>query len=152
MRYHMTDFFQYEQPKIDQLRAEGKFVYALVDTYGSSYVIKERAWCNRFGFLVTDEKLPLGDDGMTDSEFMKLDGVDDYTVCNTVKDVSAEVKAKQFECAENNKYLTYIHYKDGAYNVEGDWSKDFHKYYTRKMIENYADKIDKVYIRRRAER
>lgn len=100
-RYMMTDFFRWEQPLIDQLRKEGKFVYAMrsADT-GGGFSICHRAYVNREGFIITDEELPLEKgiigDFLNDDDFYALKWTEDYTLKETKKDISAEIeKLKQ---------------------------------------------------------
>ena len=98
-KYYITDFFNWEQPLIDQLRKEGKFVYAIRSAdYGGGFSISHRAFVNREGFIITDEKLPnVDEDGfLNDTDFYKLKWTQDYTLKKTEKDISAEIeKAKQ---------------------------------------------------------
>jgi len=90
MRYYFTDFYHWEQPKINQLRREGKFVYSVIDTGGEDYEIVRKQCCNRFAFLVTDEDILADKDSITNEEFALLGGVEDVCLNTPSKDVSAE--------------------------------------------------------------
>ena len=92
----MTDFYRWEQPLIDQLRAEGKFVYGLRDGAGVSFSIAPRVYVNNIGFLITDTELPLDQyNEMSDEEFFALQGEEVDTLKATAKNISAELaKAK----------------------------------------------------------
>lgn len=90
MRYYFTNFYHWEQPKINQLRREGKFVYSVIDDEGSHYIIARKGIVNRIGFLITDEDI-LGDKGsIDDEEFMGLNGTEDVCLSSPDKDVSAQ--------------------------------------------------------------
>lgn len=69
MKYQYASFTREDQPIIDRLRAEGKFVYHLRDGEGIHFTICERAYVNNIGFVVTDTKLDLP---MTDVEFESM--------------------------------------------------------------------------------
>ena len=105
-RYYITDFFRWEQPLIDQLRREGKFVYAMrsADT-GGGFSICHRAYVNNEGFIITDEKLPMIDeDGfLNDDDFYSLKWTEDYTLKETKKDISAEIEKSKQEYEEKQK-------------------------------------------------
>ena len=90
MRYYFTHFYHWEQPKINQLRREGKFVYSVIDDEGSHYIIVRKGIVNRIGFLITDEDI-LGDkENIDDEEFMGLNGTEDVCLGSPDKDVSAQ--------------------------------------------------------------
>ena len=73
MRYYFTDFFNWEQPKIDQLRKEGKYIYSVIDDEGEHYSIRRWGICNRFAFLVTEvDIIPADEELITDEEFIAL--------------------------------------------------------------------------------
>lgn len=92
MQYQMTDFFRYEQPLIDQLRAEGKFVYGIRDGEGKHFSIASNVVVNNVGFIITDAKLELGKDNeISDDEFFALGGVEVNTLKATEKDITAEL-------------------------------------------------------------
>ena len=98
MRYYFTDFYNWEQPKIDQLRKEGKYVYSVIDDEGEHYFIRRWGICNRFAFLVTDvDIIPADEDSIMDEEFVALNGEEDEWVAIPFKDVSAECTAKRKE-------------------------------------------------------
>jgi len=98
MRYYFTDFYNWEQPKIDQLRKEGKYVYSVIDDEGEHYSIRRWGICNRFAFLVTDvDIIPADEDSIMDEEFFDIDGEEDEWVAIPFKDVSAECAAKRKE-------------------------------------------------------
>ena len=98
MRYYFTDFYNWEQPRIDQLRIEGKFVYSVIDAEGEHYLIKRWGVCNRFAYLITDEDIiPESEDAITDEEFLALNGTEDKWVMNLMNDMSAECAALQRE-------------------------------------------------------
>ena len=98
MRYYFTDFYNWEQPRIDQLRIEGKFVYSVIDAEGEHYLIKRWGVCNRFAYLITDEDIiPESEDMITDEEFLALNGTEDKWVMNLMNDMSAECAALQRE-------------------------------------------------------
>lgn len=107
-RYYITDFFRWEQPLIDQLRREGKFVYALrsADT-GGGFSICHRVYVNREGFIITDEELPLEKgifgDFLNDNDFYALKWTEDYTLKGTKKDISAEIEKSKQECEKKEK-------------------------------------------------
>lgn len=107
-KYMMTDFFRWEQPLIDQLRKEGKFVYAMrsADT-GGGFSICHRAYINRDGFIITDEELPLEKgilgDFLNDDDFYALKWTEDYTLKEIKKDISAEIEKLKQECEKKEK-------------------------------------------------
>jgi hypothetical protein len=104
MRYYFTDFFSWEQPRINQLRKEGKFVYSVIDDEGTHYLIARNQSVNRFGFLVTDENvIPVGEDYITDNEFIALNGTEDKWVMNLRDDKAAECAALQREYEKKQK-------------------------------------------------
>ena len=90
MRYYFTDFSNWEQPLINQLRREGKFVYSVIDTGGSDYEIVYKQCCNRFAFLITDEDILDGVEYLDNKEFVALGGTEDECLRNSMVDVSAE--------------------------------------------------------------
>lgn len=105
-KYYITDFFNWEQPLIDQLRKEGKFIYAIRSAdYGGGFSISHRAFVNREGFIITDEKLPnVDEDGfLNDTDFYKLKWTQDYTLKKTEKDVSAEIEKSKKEYEKKQK-------------------------------------------------
>lgn len=90
MRYYFTNFYHWEQPKINQLRREGKFVYSVIDDEGSHYTIVRKGIVNRIGFLITDEDI-LGDkESIDDEELMGMNGTEDVCLSSPDKDVSAQ--------------------------------------------------------------
>ena len=98
MRYYFTDFFSWEQPRINQLRKEGKFVYSVIDAEGTHYTIKRKGCCNRFAFLITDKDvIPADRNSITDDEFIALNGTEDKWVMNLRDDKAAECAALQRE-------------------------------------------------------
>ena len=104
MRYYFTDFFLWEQPRIDQLRKEGKFVYSVIDDVGTHYFISRNGGCNRFGFLVTDvDVIPTDEDCITDDEFIALNGEEDKWVMNLKDDKAAECAALQREIEKRQR-------------------------------------------------
>lgn len=108
MRYYFTDFFNWEQPRIDELRAEGRFVYSVIDAEGEHYLIKRWGVCNRFAFLVTDEDiLPKSNDPsmdyITDEDFELLGGEEDKWVMHLIDDKAAECAALQKEYERKQK-------------------------------------------------
>lgn len=110
MRYYFTDFFNWEQPRIDALRDEGKFVYPVIDAEGDHYIIKRWGYCNRFAFLITDvDILPKSDDPfmdlITDEEFIALGGKEDECIATPMKDVSAECAALQRKYEKNREEI-----------------------------------------------
>ncbi len=103
MQYMITDFFRYEQPLINQLRSEGKFVYGLRDGDGIHFTIEPKVFVNNIGFLITDTELDLGqDEVLSDVDFFALGGTENNALKATVKDISAELtKAKaDYEAGE----------------------------------------------------
>lgn len=104
MRYYFTDFFHWEQPLINQLRKEGKFVYSVIDTGGVHYKIVRRGIVNRFGFLVTDVDILKDCDELDDEEFVALGGEEDECVATPLQDVSAECAAKRVEYERSKRY------------------------------------------------
>lgn len=104
MRYYFTDFYHWEQPKIDQLRKEGKYVYSVIDEEGEHYSIARRGFCNRISFLITDaDVIPEGGFEISDEEFWSLNGEEDVCLSTPLKDVSAECAAKRKEY-ESRRY------------------------------------------------
>ena len=107
-KYLITDFFRWEQPLIDQLRREGKFVYALrsADT-GGGFSICHRVYVNNEGFIITDEELPLEKeifgDFLNDNDFYALKWTEDFTLKETVKDISAEIEKSKQEYEKKQK-------------------------------------------------
>ncbi|MBQ6855881.1 MAG: hypothetical protein IJO13_02120 [Lachnospiraceae bacterium] len=102
-RYHETDFYPWEKPLMEELKKEGKFIYVLIDTGGTNYQICKGGFCNRFGYMITDEKLPLNEDDYIDGkEFHKLDWTPDYTLKRTKRDLSEEIE-KSKETYERNQ-------------------------------------------------
>lgn len=69
MKYQYASFTREDQPLIDRLRSEGKYVYHLRDGEGIHFTIWEKAYVNNIGFVVTDTKLDLP---MTDVEFESM--------------------------------------------------------------------------------
>lgn len=107
MRYYFTDFFNWEQPKIDQLCEEGKFVYPVIDVGGDDYVIRRWGYCNRFAFLITDEDILK--EGITEidaAEFAALNGEEDVCLVTPMKDVSAKCAALQREYEKKQREAT----------------------------------------------
>ena len=103
MQYMITDFFRYEQPLINQLRSEGKFVYGLRDGEGIHFTIEPKVFVNNIGFLITDTELDLGqDEVLSDVDFFALGGAENNTLKATIKDISDELtKAKaDYEAGE----------------------------------------------------
>lgn len=119
-RYCITDFFRWEQPLINQLRKEGKFVYALRDADdGNGFCIEHRVFVNRFGFMITDEALPLINNGfheyLNDDDFYKLGWEEDFSLETVQADISKELEEAKAEEKKREK----------------EWekqSKEFHKY------------------------
>ena len=74
MKYQFTDFVPSEQQLMNDIRAQGKFIYALRDQEGQGYTIEKRVYVNNIGFLITDEELPLKDGVLSSSEFSELNG------------------------------------------------------------------------------
>ena len=105
MRYHVTDFYSWEWPIVEQLRHEGKFVYTLIDVGGDDYVIRRWGVCNRFGYLVTDVDILEGIDELDGYDFENLDGEDDFTIIRPIKDVSSKVE----ELRKKRRYNYEIH-------------------------------------------
>ena len=103
MRYYFTDFYHWEQPRINQLRKEGKFVYSVIDTGGEDYEIVRKQCCNRFAFLVTDEDILAGKDSLTNEEFELLGGEEDKWVMHLTDDKAAECAALQKEYERKQK-------------------------------------------------
>ena len=104
MRYYFTDFFHWEQPRISQLRKEGKFVYSVIDDEGIHYTIRRGGCCNRFAFLVTDEDIiPNDKDYIDDEEFELLGGEEDKWVMHLIDDKAAECAALQKEYERKQK-------------------------------------------------
>ena len=107
MKYYFTDFYHWEQPKIDQLRREGKFVYSVIDTGGEDFLIVRKQCCNRFAFLITDEDILALTDSLTNDEFSDLGGEEDIYLDITKKDMSVECAAarKEYERRQKNETL-----------------------------------------------
>ncbi len=74
MKYQFTNFKPSEQQLINDLRAQGKFIYALRNVDDLAYTIEKRVYVNNIGFLITDEELPLRNGVLTDVEFSELNG------------------------------------------------------------------------------
>ena len=89
MKFQMTDFFVWEQPLIDQLRAEGKFIYGLRDGDGMGFSIAPNVVVNNIGFIITDTELDLGKyHEINDEEFYTLKSEKSDILRNTAKDMS----------------------------------------------------------------
>lgn len=102
MRYYFTDFFHWEQPLINQLRKEGKFVYSVINEEGSHYSIVHKRVANRFKFLITDEDILKDKTILTDEEFLALNGEEDKCLSSPIKDVSAKCSALRKEYERRN--------------------------------------------------
>ena len=127
MQYMITDFFRYEQPLINQLRSEGKFVYGLRDGEKNHFSIEPKVFVNNIGFLITDTELDLGqDEVLSDVDFFALGGAENNTLKTTVKDISAELtKAK-------------ADYEAGEAKREEEWKKAIkHQDNTRERDAHY---------------
>ncbi len=74
MKYQFTNFVPSEQQLMNDLRAQGKFIYALRNVDDLAYTIERRVYVNNIGFLITDEELPLRNGVLTDVEFGELNG------------------------------------------------------------------------------
>lgn len=74
MKYQFTNFKPSEQQIMNDLRAQGKFIYALRNVDDLAYTIEKRVYVNNIGFLITDEELPLRNGVLTDVEFSELNG------------------------------------------------------------------------------
>lgn len=64
MRYHEVSFKKWMQPRIRQLREEGKYVYPVFDDGEGGWYIKHEGWTGNF--LVTDEPLLPEDEEQLD--------------------------------------------------------------------------------------
>lgn len=74
MKYQFTNFKPSEQQLMNDLRAQGKFIYALRNVDDLAYTIEKRVYVNNIGFLITDEELPLRNGVLTGIEFSELNG------------------------------------------------------------------------------
>lgn len=74
MKYQFTNFKPNEQQLMNDLRVQGKFIYALRNVDDLAYTIEKRVYVNNIGFLITDEELPLRNGVLTDVEFSELNG------------------------------------------------------------------------------
>ena len=76
MRYYETNFRNWEQVLIDELRKEGYFVYGIRDGEGIHYTIEPRVYVNNIGFLVTDKEIVFDSkeqwQHITDTELVAL--------------------------------------------------------------------------------
>ena len=134
MQYMITDFFRYEQPLINQLRSEGKFVYGLRDGNGIHFTIEPKVFVNNIGFLITDTELDLGqDEVLSDVDFFALGGAENNTLKTTVKDISAELtKAKaDYEAGEAKRNAEW---KECLKRQENTRERDAHYKLWQKMI------------------
>ncbi len=98
MKYQMTDFFQYEQPLINQLRKEGKYVYGMRDCGGIHWSIAPRVRVNRIGFIITDEELEFDEFGeLFDEDFLALGGTEVFDLKKTKADITKELEKSKAE-------------------------------------------------------
>ena len=105
MRYYFTDFYYWEQPLIDQLRKEGKYVYSVIDTGGVHYMIVYKGWVNRYGFLITDEDIlaDCDDNEMDDITFDSLNGIEDGSLRETKKDMTEILRKSKEDYESRNR-------------------------------------------------
>ncbi len=98
MRFFNTDFFNYEQVVIDEIRSRGLFVSTLVDCGGPYWKLMPKAWVNRFGFVITDVDPFEGQTGsykeLTDEEFHEKFGNEES------ESLMAEVKVIREDIAD----------------------------------------------------
>ena len=94
MRFYFTDFFRWEKPLIEELKAEGYYVYSVRDTGGIHYQIEENVIVNNIGYCITDTALDLKKGYMTDEEFISLQGVDCSTLADEVRLVKEKISDK----------------------------------------------------------
>ena len=104
MKYQFTDFFYWEQIKIDQLRKEGKFVFSVIDTGGIHYAIRRKGFVNRYAFLVTDTDFLTDKNEITDVEFEKLGGEEVEDLDVTEKDLSKELAEAKAEYERSHEW------------------------------------------------
>ena len=103
-KYCDTDFCVWDKPITEELRREGKYIYTMIDTGGIHYQIRKGGLANRFGYIITDEELPLNENGYIDDiDFMNLKWEYDYTLSKTERDVSA--KAEKLKQEYEQRYL-----------------------------------------------
>lgn len=104
-KYYITDFYKWEQPLIDQLRKEGKYVYGLRDAdSGNGFSIFHRVYVNNIGFIITDEPLPLIDDVyLNDNDFYKLGWEEDCSLKEVYDDISAQLESVKAEYKKKEK-------------------------------------------------
>lgn len=89
-KFLITNFFRCEQPLINQLREEGKYVYGLRDGSGNSYSIANRVIVNNIGFMITNFPIPLDEyDGCIDSKdfFERFNPIEEPLLRTTQKDL-----------------------------------------------------------------
>lgn len=143
-KYCETDFFPWDKPLMEELRREGKHIYTLIDTGGSSYQICKGGFVNRFGYMITDTELPLNEDDYLESrDFSKLKWEHDYTLKKTVRDISAEIeKSKQeYEAKEkeaDRKWKKFEPYYNKAKTIERKYK--FWLYFRHIDAKNYPSK------------
>ena len=90
MRYKETDFFHHEmKEKIQELEEAGLYVYCLIDVGDDETLIREWGVCNRYGFLITDQKLPTLDGEMCYDAFLELDPIYDNDLGNVSRKEAA---------------------------------------------------------------
>ena len=96
-KYCDTDFFAWDKPIIEELRREGKHIYTMIDTGGVHYQLRKGGLVNRFGYMITDEELPLNEYGyLDDVDFENLEWKYDFSLSKTERDMSDKVeKLKQ---------------------------------------------------------
>lgn len=104
-KYCEADFFAWDKPLMEELKREGKYIYTMIDTGGIHYQIRKGGLANRFGYMVTDEELPLNEDGyLDDKDFENLNWKYDSSLSKTKKDMTEVIeKLKQKYTNKNNK-------------------------------------------------
>lgn len=148
-KYCETDFYPWDKPLMEELRREGKHIYVLIDTGGSSYQICKGGFVNRFGYMITDEELPLNeDDYLENRDFSKLKWEHDYTLKNTTRDISAEIEKSKKEYEKNQKKVERRWKKYEPYyklSLEIERKYRFRSYRRHADPEHYGEKTTPYY-------
>ena len=152
-KYYITDFYRYEQPLIDQLRKEGKFVYGLRDAdSGNGFSIAHRVYVNNIGFIITDEPLPLIDDlYLNDDDFYKLGWEEDSTLEEIEADISKEIEEAKAELERREKeqekeWKEILKYQSMRLTLERKYQFAYYCRHNDKKRheENYGKKYAKI--------
>ncbi len=97
MRYYETNFQNWEQVLIDELRKEGYFVYGIRDGEGIHYTIEPRVYVNNIGFLVTDKEIVFDSkepwQHITDTELVAL-GTEDVKIGDEIRVIADRISSE----------------------------------------------------------